>query len=90
MEVMPYMLAQQQSSNEFAKFFIDSPIAELNFNKIGSRFTVILDKSDLPQYLDKKTTIIEFEDEISIGTQTDVKKWMTEFIMNQSPAGKNA
>jgi hypothetical protein len=48
MEVMSNMLSQQTPSNEFAKFFIDSPNAELNFGKVGSRFTVILDNPDLP------------------------------------------
>lgn len=48
MEVMSHMLNQPNPSNEFAKFFIDSPNAELNFNKIGSRFTVILNHPDLP------------------------------------------
>ena len=90
MEVMPFMLNQSQPSNEFAKFFIDSPNAELNFNKIGSRFTVILNHTDLPQYTSKRITIIEFEDELSVGTQTDVNKWMTKFIINMKDPKKNS
>jgi hypothetical protein len=90
MEVMPHMLSQSQPSNEFAKFFIDSPNAELNFGKIGSRFTIILNHPDLPQYTNKKITIFEFEDELSVGTQTDVQQWMTDFIINQKELGKNS
>jgi hypothetical protein len=82
MEVMPHMLGQSQPSNEFAKFFIDSPNAELNFGKVGSRFTIQLNHPDLPQYTNKKITIFEFEDELSVGTQTDVQQWMTDFIIN--------
>jgi hypothetical protein len=35
-------------------------------------------------------TIIEFEDELSVGTQTDVNKWMTKFIINMKDPKKNS
>lgn len=84
------MLDQEQPSNEFANFFIDSPNAEINFNKVGSRFTVILDDPDLPQYTDRRITILEFDDELSIGSQTDVKNWMAEFIQEHQDQKKNS
>lgn len=68
MEIMPHMLKQEESSNEFAKFFIDSPSAHINFNKIGSRLTVILDHNDLPRYSNNIVTLHEFTDKKSLGS----------------------
>lgn len=44
----------------------------------------------MPQYTNQRITLIEFEDELSVGTQTDVQKWMTTFIIEQGASKKNS
>lgn len=82
MEIMPLMLEISESSNEYAKFFLDSPNALINFNTVGSRLTIQLNHPDLPRYSNQPVTINEFTDEMSLSSQTDVNKWMTEYLIN--------
>ena len=82
MEIMPKMLSLSDASNEFAKYFIDSPNAELNIEQVGSRLTVIMNDIDLPAYGNTNIAITEFEDHGSSETQTDVQRWMSQTIKN--------
>jgi hypothetical protein len=81
--IMPELLARQEPSMEFLKFFIDAPYATMNLEVTSTKLTIMLHDEQLPAYSSKEIHVEPF-DGPSVDSHIDLTGHVTYSILDNA------